>query len=101
LAALLFPTIVDSKTLELVIIPKDSVRRLEEERRLLGSDWVERKTIWEDCREFDGADFTLIVYLLYDESGRVKKLDPNLHLTSLVGKVLRRLRGVLAMNLTK
>jgi hypothetical protein len=88
MAALLFPTIIDFETLELVTIPKDSVRRSKEERRLLGADWVERKTIWEDCREFDGADFTLIVYLSYDELGRVKKLDPNLHLPLLVGKVL-------------
>ena len=88
MAALLFSTIVDSETLELVIIPKDSVRRSEEERRLLGADWVERKTIREDCREVDGADFTLTIYLSYDESGRVKKLDPNLHLPALVGKVL-------------
>ena len=88
MAALVFPTIVDSEIVELVRIPKDSVRRLEEERRLLGAHWVERKTIWEDCREVDGADFTLTVYLSYDESGRVKKLDPNLHVPALVGKVL-------------
>jgi hypothetical protein len=88
MAALLFPTIVDSETMELVIMPKDSVRRSEEERRLLGAHWVERKTIWEDCREVDGADFTLTVYLSYDESGRVKKLEPNLHLPALVVKVL-------------
>jgi hypothetical protein len=69
-------------------MPKDSVRRSEEESRLLGAHWVERKTIWEDSREVDGADFTLTVYLSYDESGRVKKLDPNLHLPALVGKVL-------------
>jgi hypothetical protein len=38
MAALLFPTIVDFETLELVIIPEDSVRRSEEERMLLGAD---------------------------------------------------------------
>jgi hypothetical protein len=45
MAALLFPTIMDSESVELVIMPKDSARRSEEERRLLGAHWVERKSI--------------------------------------------------------
>jgi hypothetical protein len=65
MAALLFPTIVESETVEQVMMPNDNVRRSEEERRLLGAHWVERKTIWEDCKEVDGADFTLTIYLLW------------------------------------
>jgi hypothetical protein len=102
MAALLFPTIVDSETVELVIMPKDSVIRSEEERRLLGAHWVERKNIWEDCREVDGADFTLTVYLSYDESrDGSRSLTPTFIYLRLSGKYSWRLRGVHAMNRTK